>query len=321
MPDISAVAILDDYQDVALTYADWSGLPGEPRITVFQEPFPDDAALVQALAPFDVVVAMRERTRFPSELLRRLPNLRLLVTTGMVNAAIDTPAAHELGITVTGTRSLGQPTAELTWGLILALARHIPAEDQRLRQGGWQSTVGADLAGQRLGVIGLGRIGSQVARVGLAFGMDVVAWSANLDPDQARSAGVTPVGKDELLASADVITLHLKLSERSLGIIGERELALMKPSALLINSSRGPLIDEEALLKALHGKRIGGAGLDVYAIEPLPADSRWRTAPHTVLTPHLGYVSDKTYATFFSDAVDDIRAFAAGSPVREISGQ
>jgi phosphoglycerate dehydrogenase-like enzyme len=320
MPDISAVAILDDYQDVARTYADWSDLPGDPRITVFQEPFPDEDALVGALTPFDVVVAMRERTRFPAEVLRRLPALRLLVTTGMVNAAIDTAAASELGVTVTGTRSAGQPTVELTWGLILALARHIPAEDQRLRTGGWQSTVGTDLAGQRLGVIGLGRIGSLVAKVGLAFGMDVVAWSANLDPDHARTVGVTPVSKEELLSGADVITVHLKLSERSRGLIGEPELALMKPTALLINSSRGPIIDTDALLKALHANKIGGAGLDVYDIEPLPSDSPWRTAPRTVLTPHLGYVSTKTYATFFSDAVEDIRAFAAGSPVREITG-
>ena len=320
MPEISKVAILDDYQDVSLTYADWSGLPGNPQITVFREPFPDPDAVAESLAPFDVVVAMRERTRFPAEVLRQLPNLRLLVTTGMVNAAIDAAAASELGITVAGTRSAGQPTVELTWGLILALARHIPAENQRVKDGGWQSTVGADLGGQRLGVIGLGRIGSAVAKIGLAFGMDVVAWSTNLDPEHARSVGVSPVTKDELLSSADVLTVHLKLSERSRGLIGARELALMKPTALLINSSRGPIIDEDALLKALHESQIGGAGLDVYGIEPLPADSPWRTAPRTVLTPHLGYVSDKTYTTFFSDAVEDIRAFAAGNPIREISG-
>ncbi len=319
MPEISKVAVLDDYQGVALTYADWPSLPGNPQITVFQEPFADPSAVVESLAPFDVVVAMRERTRFPAEVLRRLPNLRLLVTTGMVNAAIDVAAARELGVTVTGTRSAGQPTVELTWALILALARHIPAEDQRIRDGGWQSTVGADLGGQRLGVIGLGRIGSAVAHIGVAFGMDVMAWSANLDPKHARSLGTTPVSKDELLAAADVVTVHLKLSERSQGLIGERELALMKPTALLINSSRGPIIDEDALLRALHENRIGGAGLDVYATEPLPADSPWRTAPRTVLTPHLGYVSDKTYTTFFSDAVEDIRAFAADRPVREIS--
>ncbi|MBT0773148.1 D-2-hydroxyacid dehydrogenase family protein [Kineosporia sp. J2-2] len=317
MPDITAVAILDDYQDVALTYADWSSL----RPTVFREPFADEDAVVAALEPFDVVVAMRERTRFPAGVLRRLPRLRLLVTTGPVNAAIDVPAARELGVTVCGTGGGGrQATIELTWGLILALARHIPQEDRRLRDGGWQRTVGTDLAGRRLGLIGLGGIGSAVARIGLAFGMDVAAWSTNLDAEHARSLGVTPVERDELLTTADIVSVHLRLSERTRGLLGERELALLKPTALVVNTSRGPIIHEAALLKALHESRIGGAALDVYDTEPLPADSPWRSAPRTVLTPHIGYVSENTYRSFYSDALEDILAYSAGSPIRVIGG-
>lgn len=323
MPDVSAVAILDDYQKVALTYADWSQLPGKAKLTVFDEPFANEDAVVEALEPFDVVVAMRERTRFPAEVLRRLPNLRLLVTTGPVNAAIDISAAQELGITVTGTRPAGtRPTVELTWGLILSLARNIPTEDQRLRAGGWQESIGADLYGQRLGLIGLGRIGAAVAQVGLAFGMEVVAWSANLDPEHARQSGVTPVELRDLLSTADIVSVHVRLSERSRGLLGEAELALLKPTALLINTSRGPIIEEQALLKALQENRIGGAGLDVFDTEPLPHDSPWRSAelaPRTVLTPHLGYVSRNTYQVFFSDALEDIQTYAAGNAVREIT--
>ncbi|GEB52752.1 MULTISPECIES: D-2-hydroxyacid dehydrogenase family protein [Streptomyces] len=320
MPEIRHVAILDDYQEVAHRYADWSALPDGARTTVFTEPFGGADDVVAALEPFDVVVAMRERTAFPAEVLGRLPRLRLLVTTGPANAAIDVAAAQERGIVVSGTRGAGlASTAELTWGLIHALARSVPAEDSGVRAGGWQHTVGRELEGARLGVIGLGNVGARVARVGLAFGMDVVAWSARLDPGHARDLGVTPVGRRELLTTSDVVTVHLKLSERTTGLLGRAELGLMRPDALLVNTSRGPVVDEEALLDALHAGTIGGAGLDVYSTEPLPADSPWRNAPRTVLTPHLGYVTAGAYGVFYSDALEDIRAYAAGAPVRVIT--
>jgi phosphoglycerate dehydrogenase-like enzyme len=265
---------------------------------------------VERLQPFDVVMAMRERTPFPRARLERLPNLRLLVTTGMGNAVIDTEAARELGITVAGTGGTPTHTAELTWGLILAAARHIPAEDRAIRDGGWQHTVGLELAGLTLGVIGLGRLGSQVARIGEAFGMEVIAWSQNLD---------TPLTKEELLRRSDIVTVHVRLSERTRGLIGAAELALMKPTALLINTSRGPIVDEAALVDALRNGEIAGAGLDVYDEEPLPADHQLRRLPNTVITPHLGYVTEETYQIFYSQALEDIRAFLAGAPVRVLS--
>jgi phosphoglycerate dehydrogenase-like enzyme len=313
---VRRVAILDDYQQVARGYADWESLPAGTELTFFDEP-----QSVGALQPYDVIVAMRERSRFPAEVLERLPGLRLLVTTGMVNASIDLAAAERLGIVVCGTGSgPSGAVVELTWALILALARHIPVEDQQVRAGGWQQTVGTSLSGQRLGVVGLGRLGAPVARVGVAFGMEVVAWSPHLDAERARAAGATAVTKDELLETADVVTLHVPLKPDSAGLISRADLARMKPTALLVNTSRGPLVDEDALLEALRDARIGGAGLDVFSIEPLPADSPWRSAPRTVLTPHLGYVSHATYQVFYPDAVDDIRAFAAGAPVRTLKG-
>lgn len=312
------IAVLDDYQQVAHSYADWDSLGAATTFFDRHLGGPDD--VVAALEPFDVVVAMRERTAFPGAVLERLPNLRLLVTTGPGNAAIDVAAARERGVTVSGTGGVSPstPTVELTWGLIHALTRSIVAEDRAMRAGGWQHTVGIDLHGRRLGVIGLGGLGRPVATIGLAFGMDVVAWSEHLDPDDARAAGVTPVGKDELLETSDVVTVHLKLSERSTGLIGRDELARMKPSALLVNTSRGPIVDEDALLEALHAGTIGGAGLDVFATEPLPADHPLRSAPRTVLTPHLGYVTEGTYAVFFTEAVEDVAAWAAGAPIREL---
>ncbi|MFE7116871.1 D-2-hydroxyacid dehydrogenase family protein [Streptomyces sp. NPDC057654] len=320
MPKIRRVAILDDYQQVAHQYADWSTLPGSPELTVFTHPLGGPAEVIAALEPYDVVVAMRERTAFPAEVLGKLPNLRLLVTTGPVNASIDLAEARRRGITVSGTRPAGlTPTAELTWGLIHALARSLPAEDGNLRDGAWQRTVGRDLYGARLGVIGLGGVGSRVAKVGLAFGMDVVAWSAHLDPEHATSLGVTPVSKRELLETSDVVTLHVRLSARTAGLIGRDELARMRPDALLINTSRAPVVDEEALLAALTAGTLGGAALDVHSAEPLPADSPWRGAPRTVLTPHLGYVTADTYDAFYRDALDDIRAYAAGEPIRELT--
>jgi phosphoglycerate dehydrogenase-like enzyme len=301
---MTRVAILDDYQDVARMFGDWDSLQAE--VVTFTEHHDD----IAHLAPFDVIMAMRERTPFTRERLQRLPNLKLLVTTGMGNAAIDTEAARELGITVAGTGGTPTHTAELTWGLILALARHITDEDRAVRAGGWQHTIGFELAGRTLGVIGLGRLGTQVARVGEAFGMEVIAWSQNMD---------TPLTKEELLRRSDIVTIHLRLSERTRGLIGEAELAQMKPTAYLINTSRGPIVDEHALLKALSNGTIAGAGIDVYETEPLPADHPLRSAPNTVLTPHIGYVTDASYARFYGDAVEDIRAFLEGEPVRVIN--
>jgi len=304
------VAILDDYQDVALRFADWSGLD----VTAFNDHLDDDDALVARLEPFEAVVAMRERTPFTAARLERLPRLKLLVTTGAGNASIDVAAASARGITVCATGYFSSHTAELTWGLILALARHIPAEDAAVRAGGWQHTVGADLARRTLGVIGYGRLGTKVAEVGRAFGMEVIAWSQNL----REAEGATVVTKEELLARADIITIHVRLSDRTRGLIGAAELAQMKPTALLVNTSRGPIVDEDALLGALHGGRIGGAALDVYDTEPLPAEHPLRSAPRTVLTPHIGYVTQATYDVFYRDAAEDVRAFLAGEPVRVI---
>ena len=301
---MTRIAILDDYQDVARVYGDWDSLDAD--VEVFTEHHDD----IGHLEPFEVIMAMRERTPFPRERLERLPNLRLLVTTGMGNAAIDTEAARELGITVAGTGGTPAHTAELTWGLILALARHIPAEDAAVRAGGWQHTVGLELQGLTLGVIGLGRLGTQVARIGEAFGMEVIAWSQNMD---------TPLTKEELLRRSDIVTIHVRLSERTRGLVGAGELALMKPTALLINTSRGPIVDETALIRALEHGQIAGAGIDVYDTEPLPADHPLRTAPNTVLTPHIGYVTSASYTRFFTDAVEDVAAFLRGEPVRVIN--
>jgi phosphoglycerate dehydrogenase-like enzyme len=314
---MTRVAILDDYQDVARAFGDWDSLGVE--VVTFTDHLDGDDEVVERLRPFDVVMAMRERTPFPRERLERLPNLRLLVTTGMGNAAIDTEAARELGITVAGTGGTPTHTAELTWGLILALARHIPAEDRAIRAGGWQHTVGLELAGLTLGVIGLGRLGSQVARIGQAFGMQVIGWSHNLDLEHARGLGVTPVTKDELLRRSDIVTIHVRLGDRSRGLIGAAELAQMKRSALLINTSRGPIVNEAALVAALHAGEIAGAGLDVYDVEPLPPDHPLRSAPSTVLTPHVGYVTSAGYRAFYGDAVEDVAAFLRGDPIRVIN--
>jgi phosphoglycerate dehydrogenase-like enzyme len=308
------IAVLDDYQLVGRRFADWDSL--RCNVQFHSRHLAEPAALATALAGVDVVVAMRERTPFTAEVLDLLPDLRLLVTTGRANAAIDLAAARARGVVVCGTDSPSSATPELTWALILAVARHMPQEDANLRAGGWQHTIGTDLAGRRLGVVGLGRLGTRVAAVGRAFGMDVVAWSTNLDPAAADAAGVRAVGKEELFTTSDVVTVHYKLSARSVGIVGRDDLARMKPTAFLINTSRGPLVDTGALLEALHAGRIGGAGLDVYDVEPLPTDHPLRSAPRTVLTPHLGYVTEDTYTTFFTQAVEDIAAWAAGSPLR-----
>ncbi|MCU7820667.1 D-2-hydroxyacid dehydrogenase family protein [Kitasatospora sp. DSM 101779] len=313
-------AVLDDFQGVATTVADWSRLEDRVEVVSFREHFADEDGLAAAIADFDIVVTLRERVPFPASLLRRLPRLRLLVASGMRNSVIDRAAAAELGVTVCGTQSLSTPPVELTWALILGLARGLVAESTALRQGGpWQSTVGADLHGRRLGLLGLGKIGSRVARVGLAFGMDVVAWSRNLTQERAAEVGVARApSKEELLASSDVVSVHLALGERTRGLLGAPELALMKSTAYLVNTSRAAIVDQEALLAALREGRIAGAGVDVFDIEPLPADHPMRTAPRLLATPHLGYVSRGNYETYYTQAVEDIEAYLAGAPVREL---
>ena len=313
------VAVLDDYQQAALASADWSPLAGRADVSVFTDHVADPAALAARLAPFEVIVAMRERTPFPAELLRRLPALKLLVTTGMANAAIDLAAARELGVLVCGTGGSGTSTAELTWALLLALVRSVPAEDARVRAGGWQHTVGGELAGRTIGLLGLGRIGERVAGYARAFGMEVIAWSQHLTAGRASACGAELVSKPDLFARAGIVSIHVRLSERTAGLVGAAELALLGRDGYLVNTSRGPIVDEAALIAALHGGVIAGAALDVYATEPLPAGHPLRSLPRTVLTPHLGYVSTEGYAVFYGDAVADIVAWLGGSPVRVLS--
>ena len=313
---MTRVAILDDYQSVAERMADWATLPAGTKVEVFQDHLADLDALAARLADFEVVVAMRERTPFPRALLERLPRLKLLVTTGMRNASIDVQAASERGIMVCGTAGLPYPTAELTWALILGLFRRIPTEDRQTRAGRWQVSLGLGLNGKTLGVLGLGTLGSRVARVGHAFEMTVLAWSQNLTAERAGEVGATLVAKDELLARADVVTIHLVLGERTRGLIGARELGLMRPTAHLVNTSRGPIVDEDALVRALREGKIAGAGLDVFDEEPLPLDHPLRQLPSTVITPHLGYVTEETYRIFYGHALEDVQAYLRGQPVR-----
>jgi phosphoglycerate dehydrogenase-like enzyme len=312
------VAILDDYQGVALSLADWGSL--DASVEAFRDHVADDDALADRLDGFDVVVAMRERTPFTRARLERLDALRLLVTTGMANASIDLEAARSRGVVVCGTGGLTAPTVELTWALILAVARRVSAEDARIRAGGWQQELGFELSGRTLGVVGLGRLGSAVAAIGQAFGMSVIAWSQNLDPERAASLGVSAVEKLELFSRADVVTIHVRLSDRTRGLVGAPELAAMQPSAVLVNTSRGPVVDTPALRAALEAGTIAGAGLDVFDIEPLPPRDPVRTAPHTVLTPHIGYVSRGSYEIYYREAVEDIAAWARGEPVRVLNG-
>jgi phosphoglycerate dehydrogenase-like enzyme len=314
------LAILDDYQDVAHGFADWAALEAEGvRVVTYREPFASPEALVAALADVTMVVAMRERTAFPREVLEKLPGLQLLVTTGMANASIDVAAAVEQGITVCGTP--GSPTAapELTWALLLAIARNLTAEEKSLRAGTWQTSVGFELAGKTLGVVGLGKIGRRIAAYGRAFGMDVLAWSQNLTAEAAKEAGARLVSKDELFRQSDVATLHLRLSARSENIVGEQELRLLGPEGVLVNTARGPLVNQDALLKALSEGWIRGAALDVFDQEPLQAGHPLLTAPNTVLSPHLGYVTRESYRQFYGGAFEDVTAWLAGAPVRTIT--
>jgi phosphoglycerate dehydrogenase-like enzyme len=312
------IAVLDDYQQVARSFADWSVLPADSEVVTFADHVVG-AALARRLAGFDVVVAMRERTPLPAEVLRQLPDLQLIITTGMRNAVLDVEAARAAGITVCGTSGRINATTELTWGLIFAVLRHIPEEDAAVRAGRWQHTMGVGLAGKTLGLVGLGNIGTAVAAAGRAFQMDVVAWSQNLKPDRAAEAGVRAVSKAQLLQESDVVSVHYVLSERSQGIIGRDDLRQMKASAILINTSRGPLVEEEALIAALEEGWIAGAGLDVFDQEPLPDNHPLRRLRNTVVTPHIGYVTDDTYEIFFPHIVEDIAAWAAGQPIRVIS--
>ena len=310
------VAVLDDYLGVAPSLAPWDGLDAD--VTFFGAPLGDGDAVVDALEPFEVVCAMRERTSLPATVLERLPNLRLLVTTGMQNAAIAIAAAKGRGVTVSGTRGVPEATVELTWALILAAVRHVAEHDRGMREGRWQRDLGGDLAGRRLGVLGLGTNGSRVAAIGRAFGMEVVAWSANLTADAARDQGATRVEREELLATSDVVTIHLRLGDRTRGLIGAAELGRMKRDAVLVNTSRGPIVDEQALIDALRDGQIRTAALDVYDEEPLPPDSPLPSLDNIVLSPHVGYVSEASMRRFHEETVEDIRAWQAGRPIREL---
>jgi phosphoglycerate dehydrogenase-like enzyme len=313
------VAILDDYQGAALALADWRSLHPQATIEAFADHLDDLDAVARRLHAFECVVAMRERTPFPRALFAKLPNLRLLVTAGMRNAAIDLTAATERKVQVSGTDMLPYPTAELTWGLILALFRHIPQEDRATRAGHWQTTLGIGLKGKTLGLLGLGRLGSQVARVGQAFGMEVIAWSQNLTAERAAEAGAALVAKEELFARADVVSIHLVLSPRSRGLVGAAELGRMKRTAFLVNTSRGPIVDEAALLASLEEQRIAGAGLDVFEPEPLPREHPLLRLDNVVITPHLGYVTEEGYRLAYGHAVEDIRAFLEGKVLRPLN--
>ncbi|MCF4139627.1 D-2-hydroxyacid dehydrogenase family protein [Streptomyces sp. Tue 6430] len=311
-------AVLDDFQNAATTVADWSPLGDRVEVVPFPEHFGTEDELAAALADFDCVVTLRERVAFPASLLNRLPRLRLLVASGMRHSVIDHAAAHASGVTVCGTESSSTPPAELTWALLLGLARGLVQENAALRAGGpWQSTVGADLHGRRLGLLGLGKVGALVARVGLAFGMDVGAWSRNLTAERAAEVGVRLApSKEHLLGESDFVSVHLALSDRTRGLLGPAELALLKPTAYLVNTSRAAIVDQDALLAVLREGRIAGAGLDVYDVEPLPGDHPLRTAPRLLATPHLGYVSRANYERYYGQAVENIQAYLAGAPVR-----
>ncbi|GAB4225354.1 MAG: D-2-hydroxyacid dehydrogenase family protein [Kiloniellaceae bacterium] len=308
------IAILDDYQGVALDCADWSAVEAKAEITVFRDTITDHEALVARLQDFEILGIMRERTPFPRALLERLPKLKLLITTGHRNASVDVAAAKDLGITVCGTPSSGHAAAELTWALLMAAARRLDVENRSFREGGWQVGLGRDLHGATLGVVGLGRLGSLIAGYGQAFGMKVIAWSQNLTPEHAADCGAEAVDKETLFREADFISLHVKLSERSRGLVGAGELALMKPDAWIVNTSRGPVIERAALLAALKEKRIGGAALDVFDEEPLPADDELRRLDNVVATPHVGYVSRENYRTMYRVTAENILAFLAGTP-------
>lgn len=313
-------AILDDYQNVALQMADWSSVSKDVDLSVFTQPLGPQKKVIDALKGFAIVCLMRERTLFPRAVIEALSDLRLIVTSGMRNAAIDVEAATSNKIVVCGTESIGQPTAELTFGLMLELTRKIGLENARLKKGApWQSTLGIELNGKTLGIIGLGKLGSRVAAIGRAFGMEILAWSQNLTEEKSRAGGAALVSKEELFRRSDFVTVHVQLSERTRNLVDAAELARMKPTSFLINTSRGPIVDKQALLSVLRANRIAGAGIDVYDVEPLPIDDPLRTLENAVLTPHLGYVTAENYRRFYGQMVEDIRGWLDGKPVRLLS--
>ncbi|MEU9133679.1 D-2-hydroxyacid dehydrogenase family protein [Kitasatospora sp. NPDC048540] len=314
-------AVLDDYQEVARSAADWSPVEDRVEVRSLREHFTSVDGLVEAVGDCEIVVAMRERTPFTAEVFARLPRLRLLITSGMRNASIDLAAAAAHGVVVSGTASFSQPPLELTWALILGLARQVVPESAAVRAGGpWQSTVGTDLYGRRLGLLGLGKIGGEAARIGRAFGMEVTAWSRNLTAERAEEVGATlAASKEELLAGSDFVSVHLVLSERTRGLLGAAELRRMRPTAYLVNTSRAAIVDQDALAEALREGWIAGAGVDVFETEPLPADHPYRSLPNLLATPHLGYVTERNYRTYYGEAVEDIAGFLAGTPVRRLA--
>jgi phosphoglycerate dehydrogenase-like enzyme len=314
------LSILDDYQGVALEMADWSPLEGRVEIVVERKPFADEDAAARAFAGSEIVAAMRERTPFPRSLVERLPNLKLLNTTGMRNASFDLAALRDRGVVVCGTEGGGLDTAELTWGLILGAARRIAEDHRSMRDGLWQTRIGNRLEGKTLGVLGLGRLGSAVARVGLAFDMKVIAWSPNLAAERAAAVGVECVDKEALLRQSDVLSVHMVLSPRSHGLVGRNDIALMKKTAILVNTSRGPIVDAYAVIEALEAGRLGCAAFDVYDREPLPADHPLRRTPNVLLTPHIGYVTEENYRSSYPQIVENVVAFLDGHPVRVIQG-
>ncbi|MGB8121768.1 MAG: D-2-hydroxyacid dehydrogenase family protein [Pseudolabrys sp.] len=315
-------AILDDYQNVAMSFADWSPIARDVEIKVFNKPFGSHDEAIKALQGFAVVVGMRERTPFPRKVIEALPDLKLLITTGARNNSFDVKVCAERGVTVCGTGAAGSPTTGIAFGLMLELTRRIGFENARLKAGApWQTTIGRDLEGLTLGVLGLGKLGQRSAAVGKAFGMTTIAWSQNLTEEKAKAAGADYVSKDDLFRNADFVTIHLVLSDRSRGLVGAKELGLMKKSAYLINTSRGPIVDEKALIAVLNSKSVAGAGLDVFDVEPLPLDHPFRKMDNVVITPHLGYVSEQNYRKYFPDIVEDIRAWLDGKPVRVIEAK
>jgi len=315
-------AILDDYQNVAMDFADWSPIAKDVDITVFNQPFASQDEAVKALQGFAIVVGMRERTPFPRAVIEALPDLKLLITTGGRNNSFDLKAAKERGVTVSGTGSYGSPTTGVAFGLMLELTRHIGLENARMKAGApLQTTIGPDLGGMTLGVIGLGKLGQRSAAVGKAFGMTPIAWSPNLTPERAKEGGADYASKEELFAKADIITIHIVLSDRTRGLITAADIGRMKKSAFIVNTSRGPIIDEKALIAALQSKSIAGAGLDVFDKEPLPPDHPYRKLDNVVTTPHIGYVSTQNYGAYFPDIVADIRGWLDGKPVRVIEAR
>ncbi|HET7847773.1 MAG TPA: D-2-hydroxyacid dehydrogenase family protein [Pseudolabrys sp.] len=315
-------AILDDYQNVALQCADWSPITKDVDVKVFNDPIGGPEAVIKALQGFAVIVMMRERTPFPRKVIEGLPDLKLLITTGARNNSIDLKAAAERGVTVCGTGGAGNPTAGIAIGLMLELTRHIGFENARLKAGAlWQTTIGRDLEGLTLGIVGFGKLGQRVTRIANAFGMKVIAWSQNLTPEKAKEGGAEYASKDDLFRNSDFVSIHYILGDRSRSLVTAEDIARMKPSAYLINTARAPIVDQAALLKALQDKKIAGAGLDVFEVEPLPLDHPYRKLDNVVLTPHLGYVSEQNYRKYFPDIVEDIRAWLDGKPMRTIQAK